>query len=79
MANGLPDPEPLQRAASLLRVASAAITQRLAADKAGEASGRDLHKLVCACQELTTEWLESCGSVESRKQWLALMPSMSSS
>jgi len=70
--NGLPDPEPLRRAANLLRVASAALTQvQCAAQLNREASGDDLHKLVYACQQLTTEWIEACGAVESRKQWLA--------
>jgi hypothetical protein len=68
LPNGLPDPEPLRRATGLLRVASAALAQRPAA--ALDANAHHLRKLVCACQELITEWLEACGSTESRKHWL---------
>lgn len=69
---GLPDAEPLRRAASLLRVASAALAEvQHAAGLNLAPNGHDLHKLVCACQELTTEWINACGPVEPRKQWLA--------
>jgi hypothetical protein len=67
LENSLPDPEPLRRAVGLLRMASAALTQE--PGTAPDAS-HDLHKVVCACQELIAEWLEGCGSTESRKHWL---------
>jgi hypothetical protein len=68
--NGLPDPEPLRRAAGLLHVASAALAPGPSA-ALPPPSGNDLHRVVCACQELTTEWLEACGLTESRRHWLA--------
>lgn len=72
LPNGLPDPEPLRRAASFLKVASAALAHvRRGSHPDLEASARDLHRLVCACQELITEWINACGSIEPRKQWLA--------
>lgn len=57
MPDGLPDPEPLSRAARLLRTASAALSRAQSTTHLDPDESHDLHQVVCACQEPTAEWL----------------------